>query len=98
MFVNKPSTVLVNTGIAANNTISGENIAVESFVILKILQRASVGCRLVVVWLCERALYYCFILIVTADVYCRMFITTRVAQHLKSPSAGIVLRILYTLR
>jgi len=46
MFVNKPSTVLVNTGIAANNTVSGENIASEPFGILKILQRASVGCRL----------------------------------------------------
>jgi hypothetical protein len=39
MFVNKPSTVLVNTGIGANNTISGENIAFEPFGILKILQR-----------------------------------------------------------
>jgi hypothetical protein len=46
MFVNKPSTVLVNTGIAANNTVSGENIALEPFGILKNVQRASVGCRL----------------------------------------------------
>jgi hypothetical protein len=39
MFVNKPSTVLVNTRIAANNTISGENIALEPFGILKKHQR-----------------------------------------------------------
>jgi hypothetical protein len=29
------STMLVNTGIAANNTVSGENIALEPFGILK---------------------------------------------------------------
>jgi hypothetical protein len=46
MFVNKPSTVLVNTGIAANNTVSGESIALEPFGILKNPQRPSVGCRL----------------------------------------------------
>ena len=35
MFINKPSTVLVNTGIAANNTVSGESTALEPFGILK---------------------------------------------------------------
>ena len=35
MFVNKRSTALVNTGIAAENTVPGENIALESFGILK---------------------------------------------------------------
>jgi hypothetical protein len=46
MFVNKLSTVLVNAGIAANSTVSGENIALEPFGILKNLQGASFGCRL----------------------------------------------------
>ena len=35
MFVNKQSPALVNTGIAANSTVPGENIALEPFGILK---------------------------------------------------------------
>jgi len=35
MFVSRPSTVLVNTRIAGNSTVSGENIASEPFGILK---------------------------------------------------------------
>ena len=44
----------------------------------------------------QHALYYCFILIIFTDVYCHVFITTRVTLELKSPAIGIVLRILYT--
>ena len=42
-------------------------------------------------------MYYCFILIISIDVYCHMFITTRVTRELKSLVMGTILRILYTL-
>jgi hypothetical protein len=43
------------------------------------------------------ALYYCFIIIIATDVYCHMFITTRLTLDLKLPAMGIVLGILYML-
>jgi hypothetical protein len=43
------------------------------------------------------ALYYCFIIITATDVYCHMFITTRLTLDLKLLAMGIVLRILYML-
>jgi hypothetical protein len=42
-------------------------------------------------------MYYCFILIISADVYCHMFTTAHVTRDLKSLATGIVLGILNML-
>ena len=47
-----------------------------------------------VVYLCLHKLYYCFIFIISTDVYCHIFTTAHVTRDLKSPATGIALRIL----
>jgi hypothetical protein len=47
-----------------------------------------------VVQLCLHELYYCFILIISSDVYCHMFTTAHVTRDIMSPATGIAVRIL----